>query len=290
MPKIEANNLNFHYWLSGHGPDVVLVHGLGGNLAGWHLTIVPELQQEYRVLTYDLRGHGRSDAPPVGYSTGDMVRDLRGILDGLGVEKATLVGHSWGADIVLHFALLNPERVSELVVVEGALLAPLASVYRSPEWDGWPYVASTIEGLLGRPIPDEHRCDLEYLLRQLIEIPMIYGPSRGRPRDEEIVFRVFDILRPMWEGGVADGNMALERLGEIAHATLLIYESDSIYLAAQRELTERLPASSSAVLPTGGLKHFSTMEHPEVVVSHIRDFLRERRAGVQGAARGIAFQ
>lgn len=264
--------------MSGQGPDVVvLVHGLGGNLAGWHLTIVPELQREYRVVTYDLRGHGRSDAPPAGYSTGDMVQDLRGILDALGIEKAALVGHSWGADIVLHFALLNPDRVSELIIVEGAMLAPMAPVYRRRDWDGWSYITETIETLLGRPIPEQHRYDLEYLLRQLIEIPIMYGPAQGRPRDEEIVFRVMDILRPMWEGREAEGNMGLDSISKIEHPSLLIYESNSVFLEAYRELSERLPMSSSVVLPGAKLKHFSSLEHPELILSNLIDFLRERR-------------
>lgn len=277
MPKIEANNLAFHYWQSGQGPDVVLVHGLGGNLAGWHLGIVPELQQEYRVLTYDLRGHGRSDTAPAGYTTGDMVQDLRAVLDALEIEQAAVVGHSWGGDVALHFAQLHPSRVSELVVVEGALLAPLASVYRSPEWGGWPYAVATLEELLGRPVPDEHRCDLEYLLRQLIEVPIIYGPGQGKPRDEEIIFRVLDVLRPMWEGREADGNMALESLSRVTHPTLLVYESNTAYPEAMLELSERLPASSTAILPPGDLKHFSTLEHPEHVAKHIQQFLREQR-------------
>jgi pimeloyl-ACP methyl ester carboxylesterase len=209
-----------------------------------------------------------------------MAQDLRGILDALGIEKAAIVGHSWGADIVLHFALLNPERVSELVIVEGALLAPLASVYRRQDWDGWSYVTGTIEKLLGRLIPEENRCDLEYLLRQLIEIPIMYGPAQGRPRDEEIVFRVLDILRPMWQGREADGNMGLESLSRIEHPTLLIYESNSVFLEACRELSERLPASSSAILPGGAnLKHFSSLEHPALILSNTRNFLREQRSG-----------
>lgn len=279
MPKIEANNLKFHYWRSGQGADLVLVHGLGGNLAGWHLNMVPALQQEYRVLTYDLRGHGRSDAPPAGYATGDMAQDLCGLLDALEIEKAALVGHSWGADIVLHFALLHPDRVSELVIVEGGLLAPLAPSYRSPEWNGWPYVTGTIEALLGRPIPDENRCDLDYLIRQLIEIPIQYGPGRGRPRDEEIVFRVLDVLKPMWEGREADGNMGLESIARIPHPTLLVYEADSVFLEAHRELSDRLPASSSVILPGAGtLKHFTSLEHPELIVSNTRTFLMQHRA------------
>jgi pimeloyl-ACP methyl ester carboxylesterase len=278
VPKIHANNLAFHYWISGQGPDtVVLVHGLGGNLAGWHLTMVPELQLTYRVVTYDLRGHGRSDAPPAGYTTGDMVRDLAALLDALGIEKATLVGHSWGADIVLHFALLHPARVSELVLIEGAMLAPLASVYRQPEWDGWPYVTGTIEGLLGRPIPDEHRYNLDHLLRLLIEIPIQYGPAQGRPRDEEIILRVLEILKPMWEGREADGNMGLESLDRIEHETLLLYESNSAFGEAQRELSARLPASTTVMLPAGKLKHFTSLEHPKLILAHTLSFLAERR-------------
>lgn len=273
MPKIDANGLAFNYWRSGQGPDVVLVHGLGGNLAGWHLSIVPELQKDYRVTSYDLRGHGRSDAPPTGYTTGDMARDLLGILDGLGIERAALVGHSWGVDIVLHFALLHPERVTDLVLIEGALLAPLAAAYRSRDWEGWPYVSSTIEQLLGHPIPEEHHYDLDYLLKKLIEIPIMYGPAKGRPRSEELVFRVLDVLRPMWEGREADGNLGVESLERIAARTLLVYEANSVFLAAQEALAERLPNCAATMLPGGQLKHFTGLEHPELILAHTREFL-----------------
>jgi pimeloyl-ACP methyl ester carboxylesterase len=280
MPIIELEDLKLHYFSSGQGDNVVLVHGLGGNLAGWHLTMVPELQLEYRVITYDLRGHGRSDAPTAGYTTGDMAHDLLGILDKLGLEKTALVGHSWGADIALHFALLHPERVSELVIIEGALLAPLVDVYRNTDWEGWPYVTGTIEQLLQRPIPEEHRCDLEYLLRALIEIPIQYGPSQGRPRDEEVIFRVLDVLRPVWVGREADGNMSVDSIGKIACPTLLIYESNTVFRDAYRELCERLPASSSAILPAGKLKHFTSLEHPELILTNTKRFLKEQRTGL----------
>jgi pimeloyl-ACP methyl ester carboxylesterase len=276
VPRIEANNLKFHYWLSGQGPTVVLVHGLGGNLAAWHLKIVPELQGEFRLLTYDLRGHGRSDAPPVGYTTGDMVRDLAGILDGLGIQQAAFVGHSWGTDIVLHFALQYPDRVSRMVLVEGAMLAPLAPVYRSHDWQGWSYVTNTIEALSNEPIPEERAHDLEYLLKRIIEIPIQFGPAQGRPRDEELVFRVLDVLRPMWEGREADGNMSLESLANVPHPAQLIYESNSVFLDAYRELSQRLPRASSVMLPGAKLKHFSSLEHPDEIVANIRRFFTER--------------
>lgn len=274
VPRIQLDNHRLHYWLSGQGPDLVLVHGLGGNLAGWHLAVVPELQREFRILTYDLRGHGRSDAPSTGYTTGDMARDLRGLLDALGIRQAAFVGHSWGADVVLHFALSHPERLSRMVLVEGALLAPLASLYRRPEWGGWPYASSTIERLVGQPIPEEHRCDLDYLLRKLIEIPILYGPAQGRPRDEDLVFRVMDVLRPMWQGRGTDGNMSLEDLSSIEQPALLVYESNTFYPEAQQEMQARLRTNSTALLPASSLKHFSTLEHPRELANYVRAFLR----------------
>ena len=274
MPKIRVGDLNFHYWQSGQGPDLVLVHGLGGNLAGWHLTMVPELQRHYRVTTYDLRGHGRSDAPRAGYTTGDMAEDLCGLMDTLGIGTARIAGHSWGADVVAHFALLYPERVSQVVLVEAALLAPLADRYRRPDWEGWPYVTRTLEQLVGAPIPEDKRHDLEYLLRLLIEIPIIYGPAKGRLRDEETVLRVLEVLTPMWNGEDVTGELTLEALSRIRQPALVLYEANSVCRAASEALCNRLPRSTSALLPGGKVKHFSGLEHPELVLDHMRAFLQ----------------
>src|SRR3954451_2937704 len=77
MPKILANGLNLHYLQVGSGPHVIMVHGLTGNLAVWHFTAIPALRERYRITTFDLRGHGRSDMPPTGYTTRAMAEDLR---------------------------------------------------------------------------------------------------------------------------------------------------------------------------------------------------------------------
>ena len=121
MPKIQANGALFHYIALGEGPDVVMLHGFLGNLAVWHLSMVPQLRREFRVTTYDLRGHGYSEVTPTGYSAGEMAQDLLCLLDQLGIQKAVLVGHSFGADIALYFALKHPERVSKLIAMEPGL-------------------------------------------------------------------------------------------------------------------------------------------------------------------------
>ena len=76
MPTATVNQIALHFLQIGTGPDVVMVHGLAANLAFWNLAIAPALAQSFRVTTYDLRGHGRSDMPPSGYTMRDMVGDL----------------------------------------------------------------------------------------------------------------------------------------------------------------------------------------------------------------------
>ena len=113
MPKIKANGVNLHYITVGIGPDIVLLHGFLGNLAVWHLYMAPILRREYRVTTYDLRGHGYSDVTPTGYTAADMAEDLRCFLDEMGIERPILVGHSFGADIAMYFSLLYPDSCAQ---------------------------------------------------------------------------------------------------------------------------------------------------------------------------------
>ena len=138
MPKIQANGFNMNYLRVGQGPNLIMIHGLTGNLAVWHLRIVGKVQKEFRVTTYDLRGHGHSDVPPTGYTTATMAADLESLMDGLEIERAHLVGHSFGADVALHFALLHPDRVNKVVAIEAGLAA-LVHMRKREEWEGWKY-------------------------------------------------------------------------------------------------------------------------------------------------------
>ena len=125
MPKTQVGAVQLHYLTVGRGPDVVMVHGFLGNLAVWHLKIIPALYNEFRITTYDLRGHGFSDVTNAGYTSGNLAEDLRGLLDNLDIPQVALVGHSFGADVCLHFALRYPERVSKMVVIEPGLAAAM---------------------------------------------------------------------------------------------------------------------------------------------------------------------
>jgi pimeloyl-ACP methyl ester carboxylesterase len=101
------------YQAQGSGPPVVLLHAGGADLTMWDPQ-AGSLAQQFRVIRYDARGHGRSTAPGGPYST---TEDLRLLLDRLGVRRAHVVGISMGAGTALDFAATYPDRVSRLVLV-----------------------------------------------------------------------------------------------------------------------------------------------------------------------------
>ncbi|WP_433558683.1 alpha/beta fold hydrolase [Pseudonocardia xinjiangensis] len=102
--------------LAGKGPPVVLVHGIGDSSATWE-PVIPALARRHLVTAPDLLGHGSSDKPRADYSVAAYANGLRDLLGVLGVERATLVGHSLGGGVAMQFAYQFPERTERLVLV-----------------------------------------------------------------------------------------------------------------------------------------------------------------------------
>lgn len=100
----------------GSGPVIVLVHGVGDRSETW-VPILPELARDHRVIAPDLLGHGGSDKPRGDYSIGGFANGLRDLLSVLGVDRATVVGHSLGAGVAGQFAYQYPDRCERLVLV-----------------------------------------------------------------------------------------------------------------------------------------------------------------------------
>ena len=271
MSMVMVNGLRFHYWTIGDGPDVVLIHGLGGNLAIWHLKLVPELRQDYRLTTYDLRGHGHSDIPSTGYTTEDMAADLRGLLDVLGIERAHLIGHSLGADIALHFALRYPDRAGKLVLIEPALSA-LIHTRKDENWIGWTYWAETIENYTGKKVPEDKRTDYKYLLSRSLDVPILFGPARGQPRKQE-KFRQLLESTTLVRDYEAVGELTLENVATIPHPKLLIYDSRSPYIETFHVLCKVATNFTPLLLPPSQFRHFFPLEEPGALVPLINGFL-----------------
>lgn len=123
---ISANGIEQCYETTGPegAPWVTLIHGSGDNHNAWWLQ-VPALAESFRVLTYDVRGHGDTETPDDdSLSQKTFIDDLAALLDGLGIERTALIGYSMGGGIVRNFAATHPNRVWGAVISNGGRLDP----------------------------------------------------------------------------------------------------------------------------------------------------------------------
>lgn len=157
----------------GSGGAVVFVHSLAGNIRHWTGQL-EYLRNTRRAVAFDLRGHGRSEAPGNGeYSMEAQAKDVGAVADALGLERFALVGHSMGAGVALAYAGAHPERVTHLLVAD-----PIGDGTQTPEAEVRPFLEAldspayveTIEGYWSS-IAGSDGAVLERLLRDLRETP-----------------------------------------------------------------------------------------------------------------------
>jgi pimeloyl-ACP methyl ester carboxylesterase len=160
---IRANGIQLHYLQHpGGDPSIVLLPGLTANAHGFDGLVQAGLSPRFRALALDLRGRGLSDAPTSGYTMADHAADVIGLLDALGIERATLAGHSFGGFLTFYLAANFPARVARLIILDAGMAmatpatraaiqpsldrlgqvlpsweAYLDAIKRAPYYDGW---------------------------------------------------------------------------------------------------------------------------------------------------------
>jgi pimeloyl-ACP methyl ester carboxylesterase len=143
--KLETGvRLHYRDW-GGDGPPIVLLHGLSSSSRIWDWT-APLLTDRHRVVALDQRSHGLSDQPDDGYGFEEVTADLDSFLKRVGVERPVLIGHSWGANVALSYAVSREGGTNRVVLVDGGVVSigshstwEQAEVrMRPPEIDGTP--------------------------------------------------------------------------------------------------------------------------------------------------------
>src|ERR1700761_7380422 len=120
---LELHGDRIAYRDAGHGPALLLIHGMAGSSATWR-EIIPRLSKKYRVIAPDLLGHGMSPKPRGDYSLGAFAVFLRDLLDELGVHRATVIGQSLGGGIAMQFAYQHRDYCERLALIGSGGLGP----------------------------------------------------------------------------------------------------------------------------------------------------------------------
>ena len=137
---------------------MLLLHGIGDSSESW-VPVMADLARDHTVVAPDLLGHGGSDKPRADYSVAAYANGMRDLLDVLGIESATVVGHSLGGGVAAQLAYQYPERCERLVLVASGGVgrdvhpvlrlasAPLAEVFLAPA--RWPVARPLVRAALG---------------------------------------------------------------------------------------------------------------------------------------------
>ena len=114
---IISNGIRMHYVTQGSGPLIVLLHGFPEFWYSWRYQIPFLAEHGFTVVAPDLRGYNDSDKPRKGYDVPTLLKDIEGLIKGLGQEQAIIVGHDWGGALAWAFAIYYPHMTSQLIVM-----------------------------------------------------------------------------------------------------------------------------------------------------------------------------
>jgi pimeloyl-ACP methyl ester carboxylesterase len=281
MPRISTPGMRFYYQQAGQGPDVVLIHGLTGNLAIWPLiNLIDVLAADFRVTAYDLRGHGYSDTPPTGYTSADLAHDLRQLQISLGLGPSYLLGHSFGGVIAMHAAVLYPQAVQGVILSDPYFPALRHLETDITRWAGWETFKAQARDA-GMDMEAAPWWNLEDCLQQAGKLS---GQSRenftqilGQPALQRLIR-----LMPTTCGADSQelAGLTAERLLSIRQPVLCLYGEESPFLSTCRFLEENLADCKVALVP--GARHMAHEENGPAYVELVRTHLRQM-AGMEGS-------
>jgi pimeloyl-ACP methyl ester carboxylesterase len=266
MRRIRVGDLNVAVTDVGAGPPVVLLHGLGCGRRMWFHQ-VRALRSRFRVIAYDQRGHGETDAPAAAadYSAGHLARDLVGVLNALAIERAAIVGFSLGGGPALALAANKPERVSRLVLADVGAGAddPVKIEAMARRW----------VTLIGQGAIDELVCEM---LRS--ELFKVYARRSARRREHMaslIRATPIDGLRFTLSEVLAKRKSLFRLTGVLKSVRVptlvLVGEHDYVCSKASRLMAQAIPGAARKIIPESG--HMSPLEQPAAFTAALTDFL-----------------
>jgi 2-hydroxymuconate-semialdehyde hydrolase len=263
---VVANGVRTNYHEQGEGAPVLLIHGSGPGVTGWanwRLTM-PALAKRFRVLAPDMVGFGYTERPAgVQYNMDTWVSHIIGFMDALGIERAHVVGNSFGGGLALALAIRAPQRVKRLVLMGSAGIAFPITEGLDRVW-GYTPSLENMRGLL----------DVFAYDRNLVndELARMRYEASIRPGFQEAFSHMFPAPRQRGVDGLAS---PVEAIRALPHETMVVHgrEDKVIPLDSSYQLFDLIPKSQLHVF--GQCGHWTQIEHAARFNQLVGDFFAE---------------
>jgi pimeloyl-ACP methyl ester carboxylesterase len=269
---VTLDGVRVRYVDEGTGTPVVLIHGFASSLETWS-TVMPALVRAgHRVVALDLRGFGWTDRPPGDYSSEAQARLVLALMDRLGIARAAVVGHSYGAGVTLRLALIAPERVERIALYDAwAYDAQLPAFFHVARADGiGEAMFATWYG--ERP---EDRMALAFHDQRFVTIELIDAVEASLRRPGTYAAALAAVRAMHYEQ--VEGTYRT-----IEHPALLLWgrEDRVTPLAIGERLSRDLPGARLVVYP--GCGHFPMIEHAAQSTAELVRFLADASIASSG--------
>jgi pimeloyl-ACP methyl ester carboxylesterase len=263
----EANGIRTNYLESGSGDQtVVLIHGSGPGVtsyANWRL-VIPSLAEHFRVIAPDMVGFGFSDRPDgVSYGLDTWADQTVGLMDALGIQKAHMVGNSFGGGIALRIATQHPDRVGKLVLM-GSMGVPFQITEGLERVWGYEPSVENMREVLNTFVHNQERIDDE-LARSRYE-------GSIQPGFQEAFSAMFPAPRQRW---VEAMTVADDDLKQLTNPTLIVHGREDAVIPVSNSyyLEGILPNADLSVYANCG--HWSMIERNADFNRQVLDFFRK---------------
>jgi pimeloyl-ACP methyl ester carboxylesterase len=243
----------------GEGEPVVMIHGFASSLETWD-AVRPAIEKNRRIISMDLKGFGWTDRPEGDYSPEAQARLVLGLMTQRGVDRATIVAHSWGASVALAVALMSPERVQRMALYD-------AWVYEAqlPPFFHWSRAPGVGEALFSLYYPEraDERMSLAFYDRSLVSEPLVEAVEAALERPGTLAAALAAVRGQRY--AQVEG-----RYRTVKQKVLLLWGREDLVtpLSYGERLAHDLPGSRLIVYPTCG--HFPMLE---AVAASNRDLL-----------------
>ncbi len=273
---LTTNGIKLHYVTQGEGELMLMLHGFPEFWYSWRHQI-PEFAKDFKVVALDLRGYNESDKPSKqsAYVMDEFIKDIEGVIKGLGYDRCVLVGHDWGGAIAWSFAYAHPDMVERLIVLNLPHPAKFAEGFRTPQQ----LLRSAYIFFFQLPLLPE-------LLLQASDYQPIESAFKGMAVNKS-AFTQADIdaykdaaakrgaltatlnyYRNVWQQGLLSHNWGILNV-----PTLMIWGEDDTALGKELTYGTEAYVRDFQIKYIPNCSHWVQQEQPQLVNQYMREFL-----------------